>query len=168
RHITDAGSAYRTLGANIVVEGGLQRRNQKLILTLNLVDAKNLRQIGSEEIEGQNEDFAALEDEAISRLARLLKAKVPEASVAQTKTYDHSSYEAYVKALGYLQRYDKPGNLDKAISTLESATRKDPQFALGFATLGEAFRLKFQAENHLPYLTDAADNAKKAIELNDH
>ena len=29
-----------------------------------------------------------------------------------------AAYESYVKALGYMQRYDKPGNLDQAIAAL--------------------------------------------------
>jgi serine/threonine-protein kinase len=39
------------------------------------------------------------------------------------------AYESYLKALGYIQRYDKPGNLDLAIAALDSALEKDPRFA---------------------------------------
>jgi serine/threonine protein kinase/tetratricopeptide (TPR) repeat protein len=168
RHVRDPASAYRTLGATIVVEGGLERRGQNVVLTLNLVDAKRLRQIGSEEIEDHTGDLAAIEDDAIFKLARLLKAKIPETGLAQPGSVNASAYESYLKALGYLQRYDKPGNLDRAIAALNAATQRDPRFALGYATLGEAFRLKFQMDNHPPYLSDAAKNAEKAVELNDH
>jgi eukaryotic-like serine/threonine-protein kinase len=168
RHISDPQSAYRTLGATIVVEGGLQRRGKNLVLTLNLVDAKRLRQMGSEEIEEDTGDLAAIEDDAIVRLARLLKVRVPESGLAQPGSVSRSAYESYLKALGYLQRYDKPGNLDRAIDALNSATQSDPRFALSYATLGEAYRLKFQMDNHPPYLSDAAKNAQEAVELNDH
>jgi eukaryotic-like serine/threonine-protein kinase len=167
-HVADPAAARRTLGATIVVEGGLRRRGQQLVLTLNLVDAKRVRQIGSEEIESRNEDLAALEDDAIFKLARLLKTTVPDSELAESAGVSHSTYESYVKALGYLERYDKPGNLDRAIEILDSATKRDPRFALGFATLAEAIRLKFHETNHLPYLSEATRYVQKAIELNDH
>jgi eukaryotic-like serine/threonine-protein kinase len=167
RHVKDPNSAYRTLGATIVVEGDLQRKDQHLTLTLNLVDAKHLRQMGSEQVQNHTGDLAALEDDALFKLARLLNAKMPETDTQRAGSANRSSYESYVKALGYLQRYDRPGNLDQAVSMLESATQRDPGFALGFATLGEAFRLKFQMDNHIPYLSDAAKNAQRAVELNE-
>ena len=166
-HVADPAAARRTLGATIVVEGGLRRRGQQLVLTLNLVDAKRMRQIGSEEIESRNEDLAALEGDAIFKLAQLLKTKVPDSELAESAGVSHSTYQSYVKALGYLDRYDRPGNLDRAIDILQSATKKDPRFALGFATLAEAIRLKFQETNHLPYLSEATTYVQRAIELND-
>ena len=167
RHVNDPASAYRNLGATIVVQGRLEHRGQSVVLTINLIDAKRLRQIGSEELEDRSGDLAALQNDMVFKLARLLKAKVPETGLTQPGV-NPSAYESYLKALGYMQRYDKPGNLDRAIATLGSAIQKDPRFALGYATLGEAYRLKFQLENHLPWLTDAAANAQKAVEINDN
>jgi len=168
RHVNDPTSAYRNLGATMVVQGRLEHRGQGVVLTINLIDAKRLRQIGSEQLEERTGDLAALQNDMVFKLARLLKAKVPETGLTQPGSVNPSAYESYLKALGYMQRYDKPGNLDRAIATLGSAIQRDPRFALGYATLGEAYRLKFQLENHLPWLADAAANAQKAVEINDN
>jgi eukaryotic-like serine/threonine-protein kinase len=74
-------------------------------------------------------------------------------------------YESYLKALGYMQRYDKPGNLDLAISALSLALEKDPRFALGYATLGDAYRLKFQTDHHPGWVEQALANCRTAIAL---
>jgi eukaryotic-like serine/threonine-protein kinase len=167
-HVNDPTSAYRNLGATMVLQGRLERHGEGVVLTINLIDAKRLRQIGSEQLEDRSGDLAALQTDMVFKLARLLNAKLPGAVVTQPGTVSQSAYESYLKALGYMERYDKPGHLDRAIASLNTAIQKDPRFALGYATLGEAFRLKFQLENHLPWLGDAASNAQKALEINDN
>jgi len=79
-----------------------------------------------------------------------------------------SAYEAYLKALAYMQRYDKPGNPDLAISALNSAVGKDPQFALGYATLGEAYRLKFLMDHHPAWVNQALVNCQRAVQIDDN
>ena len=78
-----------------------------------------------------------------------------------------AAYESYLKALGYLHRYDKPGNLDSAISLLDNATKADPQFALAFAGLGEAYWLKYRLDQNPKWIDVASANCKRAAELND-
>jgi serine/threonine-protein kinase len=66
-----------------------------------------------------------------------------------------------------MQRYDKPGNLDSAMSALESALKTDPRFALGYAQLGEAYRLKYQLEMNPKLIDEALANCQKAVQLDD-
>jgi serine/threonine-protein kinase len=65
-----------------------------------------------------------------------------------------------------MQRYDKPGNLDQAIAALSSAVTTDPQFALGYAGLGEAYRLKYQVDKDPKWTELALENGTKATSLN--
>jgi eukaryotic-like serine/threonine-protein kinase len=76
-----------------------------------------------------------------------------------------AAYEGYLTALGLMQRYDKPGNLDQAIGALESAVKADPGFALGYAQIGEAYRIKSIVEQNQRWLAQAEANARKAVEL---
>jgi serine/threonine-protein kinase len=78
---------------------------------------------------------------------------------------EKAAYEAYLSAMGQIQRYDKTGNLDLAISELRSAVARDKQFALGYAGLGEAFRLKYQMDHDKKWLDEALANCKTALEL---
>jgi serine/threonine-protein kinase len=76
-----------------------------------------------------------------------------------------AAYESYLSASKYIERYDKPGNLDLAIAELRSALARDSQFALGHAQLGEAYRLKYQQDHDAKWLEQALSNCKSALAL---
>jgi serine/threonine-protein kinase len=166
--ITDPQAALRELGATVAVQGSLQRDGQAIRMTLNLINTKNLRQIGSVQLEDRAGDFSSLEDEAVSRMAKLMKINVtPEMLRTMGGAVNTGAYELYLKALGYTQRYDKPGNLDLAISALNTAVKTDPRFALGFAQLGDAYRLKYRLDKDKEWIDEALANCQKAQELDD-
>ena len=165
--IADAPSAYRILGATMVVQGHVQRKGQVVYATAVLIDAKRLRQIGSVQVQNDTGDLAALENDAVTHLARLMKIKASEGTLARVGSAPPDSYESYLKALGYMQRYDKPGNLDLAISALSATVQKNSGFALGYATLGEAYRLKFQMDHHPAWIAEATANCEKATQIDD-
>ncbi len=168
RKVNNPTSAFRELGATMVVQGSIERRGPALHLTVVLIDSKRLRQIGSADLEDRSGNLAALQTEAVSQLARLMKVKVSEANNAPAGNVTQGAYEAYLKALAYLQRYDKPGNPDLAISTLNTAIEKDPRFALGYATLGQAYRLKFLMDHHPGWVDQAFANCQRALQIDDH
>jgi len=76
-----------------------------------------------------------------------------------------AAYEGYIAALGYIDRYDKPGNLDRAIAALEGSLKIDPLFALGYAQLGEAYRMKFQIDRNPKWIDLALASCQRAEEL---
>jgi eukaryotic-like serine/threonine-protein kinase len=168
RKITDPASALHELGATVAVEGSVQREGQTIHLTVNLVNTKTLRQIGSVTLEDRAGDFSTLEDEAVARVAKLMRIQTtPEMLRAMGGAVNAGAYESYLKALGYTQRYDKPGNLDLAIAALDAAVKADPRFALGFAQLGEAYRLKYQLDKNTKWIGEALANCQKAQQLDD-
>jgi eukaryotic-like serine/threonine-protein kinase len=169
RHkIADPGSARRELGATVVVQGSLRREGQTIRLTVNLINTKTLRQIGSVALEDRAGDFPAVEDEAVSRLAKLMGVAVtPEMLRATGGAVAPAAYESYLKALGYMQRHDKPENLDLALDALQSSVKTDPRFALGYAQLGEAYRLKHTLDRNPKWNDEALANCRKATELDD-
>ncbi len=168
RKIADPASALRELGATVAVEGSLQRDGQTIHLMVNLVNTRNLRQIGSVTLEDRAGDFSSLEDEAVARVAKLMRIEVtPEMLRATGGAVNAGAYELYLKALGYTQRYDKAGNLDLAIAALDNAVKADPRFALGFAQLGEAYRLKYRLDKDKKWIDEALANCQKAEQLDD-
>ncbi len=168
RKVSDPAAAFRELGATVVVKGSIQRVGQDVRLTVNLIDTQNLRQIGSAALEDRTGDLANLQDEAVSRLARLMNINVTAEMIRTTGgSVAPAAYESYLKALGYIQRYDKPGNLKLAIDALEYSVKTDTRFALGFGELGEAYRLKYQTEQDSKWIDEALANCKRALELQD-
>lgn len=169
RKITDPASAGKDLGANLVVKGSIQRDGKNVHLTVNLIDAKDLRQIGSAALDDATGDLSNVQDEAVAKLARLMKVNVTAEMLRATGgRATPAAYELYLKALGFMQRYDKPGNLDQAVSALNDSVKTDPQFALGYASLGEAYRLKNQIDPNPRWIEQASAMLARAVQLDDH
>jgi eukaryotic-like serine/threonine-protein kinase len=166
RKITDPSEALKQLGATLTVQGSIEREGQAVHMNMSLIDTRKMRQVGSVEVEDQAGDLAALQNEAVSRLAKLMDVSVSAEMLKTTGgVANPAAYEGYLKALGYMQRYDKEGNLDQAIAALNQAVKTDPRFALGYAQLGEAYRLKYQVDKNPNWLQEAEANCRKAIEL---
>src|SRR5262249_40978239 len=72
RKVDDPSAALRELGATLVVKGSIEREGQDIHLTVNLINAKTLRQIGSARLEDRAGDLATLQDETVSRLAKMM------------------------------------------------------------------------------------------------
>lgn len=167
RKVSDPEAALREFGATLVVTGSMMRDSSGVHLTVNLIRTKDVRQEGSLSLNDPAGDFALLQDQAVSGLARLMHVEVPATALhAVDGSAAPAAYESYLKALGYMQRYDKPGNLDQAIAALSGAVNTDPQFALGYAGLGEAYRLNYQLDKNPKWTQLALDNATKATSLN--
>jgi serine/threonine-protein kinase len=166
--VTDPGAALKAFGANLVVSGTLQRDGSAIRLIVNLIDTRNLRQIGSGEVEDRTGDFSGVQDSAVAKLANLMHIDVtPEMLKNTDGSVVPAAYQSYLTALGYIQRYDKPGNLDKAVSLLENAIDSDPKFALAYSALGEAYLTRFGVSQDGTWLDKAAANTTRALQLND-
>jgi len=166
RKVTDPADALKQLGATLVVKGSVQRDGKDVHLNVSLIDTKNLRQLGSADLEDPAGDLATLQNEAVSRLASLMNLSVSADMLRNTGgAVNPAAYEDYLKALGYMQRHDKPDNLDLAITALKNSVHTDPRFALGYAQLGEAYRWKYEEDQDNRWLDEAQGYGQKAVEI---
>jgi len=167
RHkITEPADALRQLGATLAVKGSVQRDGQGIHLNVDLIDAKRLRLMGSLQVEDRAGDLAALQQQVVAGLARLMKVPVTSEELRLTGgSANPAAYEDYLRALGYMQRYDKPGNLELAITALEYSVKTDPSFALGYAQLGEAYRLKYRLDQNPRWIDEIFANCTRAAQL---
>jgi tetratricopeptide (TPR) repeat protein/tRNA A-37 threonylcarbamoyl transferase component Bud32 len=69
------------------------------------------------------------------------------------------------QAAALLARYDKEGNVDRAIANLERALGADPQYATAQAYLSEAYMRRHQANPDQHWLNLAREAARRAVEL---
>src|SRR5215831_2003742 len=116
RNVNDPAAAFRDLGATMVVQGTVFRKGSDVTLTIVLIDSKHLRQIGSVQLDNHAGDFAALQNQAVYRIATMMKVSASGLPTSPAVSVAPTAYESYLKALGYLQRYDKPGNPALAIT----------------------------------------------------
>jgi tetratricopeptide (TPR) repeat protein len=168
RNVKDASAALREFGATIVVTGTFERNGPSARLRVTLIDPKKMREIGFADVANQAGDLAALEDEAVTRLGRLMNLSVKgDLTRDGGGSVGHAAYEDYLTGLGYFQRYDKAGNIDLAIRSLQNAVHTDSSFALGFAKLAQVCVMKYRLDSDPEWLKQAETYARQSAELDD-
>ncbi len=86
----------------------------------------------------------------------------------QTSTPDSlTAHESYAKGEEFLERRDRPGNIDRAIASFNNATQTDPNFALAYAGLGEAYWYRYALDRTSQSLEEAEKYSRRAIQSND-
>ena len=158
----------KTLGATFVIEGTLQRSGNSLDVTLSLVgddgrqhpagtytgDASRLFDLHRAVAEGLTA--------ALTRAGALNVGASPE---ARPPTLDQDAFADYAQAKVFLERPDVPGSLNHAIDLLLSATRRDQQFALAYAALGEAYWAQFRETKDPTWTTKAQAANLEALRI---
>jgi len=171
REIQTVADARATYGVNLAITGSMQRWGDKLQITANLVDARELRQIRGDSVDFSLADLVSLRDGAINEVVRLLDIEVtPQAQAALDggQTNVANAYQSYLYGRGYVQRYDVAGNLEKAISRFEDAIATDPKYALAYCGLSQALRLTAReqtGDTHASLLARAQQAAERGVEL---
>jgi serine/threonine-protein kinase len=95
-----------------------------------------------------------------------LELKPQEREVLQAHgTQVASAYEMYLQGRGYLQNYDKPENVENAISAFQQALSLDPKYALAYAGLGDAYWKKYEAQKEAAWAGLARNSCEHALGL---
>lgn len=170
RGVTSIAKAQAAFGVTLVVSGSVQREKERVQLTLNLSDAKTLRQLRSAVADYVLSNVAALQDGVVAELARMLDLEFrPEMHQILTarRTQVPAAYDLYVQGRGYLLRFDDLRNIDAAISLFERAVQEDPGYTLAHASLGEAYWRKYETTNDQQWVAKAVSNCERAAQLDD-
>ncbi len=168
--VTSASAARRTFGVSLVLTGSIQRVGERLRVTANLVDAGTLRQLRASSLDQGDSDLLGLQDGLVTEVAEMLDLEIGEdarQSLSAGSTAIAAAYELYVRGRGFLQRYEQPESLDRAISSFQAALQRDPGYALAYAGLGEAYWRKFELEHDPAAAELAQKSCQRAVELND-
>ena len=167
--ITSAKEAYNQFGVNLVISGSVEKLTSGYRVNINLVDAKNLRQIATSETDDPMTSTSFMQDEAIIKVADMLNIELKPANLEYLtagKTGNAQAYELYLKELGNYVNYDKTKNLDSAIELFNRAINLDSSFARAYASLGSALLYKYKRTKELLYIEQAINDCNRAIEIN--
>lgn len=168
--VTSASESLQKFGTNLVVTGSVQQFSSGLRLIMNLVDAESHRQLDSKMIDDPMTNASILQDEAVIRLAEMMDVQLhPQTRRVLTAggTTEPGAYEFYLRGRGILQRYDKLENINSALGLFERALKEDPNYALAYAGLGEAYLRKFQTTKDVQWIEHAVNNCERAVEMDD-
>ena len=159
--VKDAQHARSLLGATLVLEGSLQQSGSTVRIIYSLVDTRSLRQMHSGVITADNANIFAVQDRVIAEVLKKLDielAKEDRGRMESHGTTQPAAYDYYLRGRGYLQNYDRTDSLENAIAGFHRSLDLDPNFALAYAGLGQAFLHKYALE-HSPESLAAANAA---------
>lgn len=129
----------RALGVQNVLEGSVRREGNRVLLNVQLIDARNDRHLWAERYDRTGADAIGLQGELASEIAAALQAKLaPEEAerLAKKPTVNPEAYTLYLRGLGW-ERVVNPS--DESRTTAEQlyaqAVALDPKFALARARL---------------------------------
>ncbi len=166
--IQNAEHARRSFGVKLVVEGNLQEAGGKVRVNYSLVDAETLRQVAADTITVDRSDVFAVQDRVVGSIVSMLglHLQAPQRSeLVAHGTQEPAAYDYYLRGRGYLQDYHKPENVSSAIAVFQRALERDPNYALAYAGLGEAYWAKYQGSDDAQWVAQALEACNKAIRL---
>ena len=168
--VKTAEDARREFGTDLVLESSLQRSGQTIRVNCYLVDSKTHRQLAARSFTIDAGDTFGLQDRVVSEALDMLPAQINPLQRRKFNVRQNTppaAYEAYVRGRGYLQEYDKPESIDRAVAEFNQALKIDPGYALAYAGMGKAYLTGFQQfPKGNEWITNAARNCEKALALN--
>jgi serine/threonine protein kinase/Tfp pilus assembly protein PilF len=127
------------LGVANLLEGSVQKTNDQVRVTVQLISAANDSHLWAETFDRKLTDIFSVESEVAKAIADQLRAKLTgqeEQIIAARPTENPEAYDAYLRGLAYsLRTGNSPANTLAAQKYLKEAVRLDPKFALAWALL---------------------------------
>ena len=121
-----------------VLEGSLQKANDKLRITIQLVDALDGRHLWADRFDREAKDIFTLQDEIVKQVMVELQVKLTEGAAERVASRGTDNLEAWLlrtEAYGELIKFTREGMI-RARELYEAAHRADPNWSRPVSALG--------------------------------
>lgn len=172
RSLSNAGFDVRSIGERLgvqhILEGTLRRVDDRIRLSVRLVDVESGFNRWDETYDTRIQDVLALQNRisliVASELRVVLTSDVRE-MLAENATDDPVAYELYLQARNYLDRPLDDESLTLAADHFERAIDRDPNMALSYAGLCETLIARYRDSGDTALVQPAERNCDKALSL---
>jgi adenylate cyclase len=161
----------REMGVRYVLEGSVQRADERVRITVQLIDAATGGHVWSSHYDRELRDIFALQDEIGQRIVTALKVNLtPEeqARFRRAPTTNLEAYDDFLRGWEFYWQETKEANA-QARRLFEQALALDPQYAGAYAGLSSThlrdWLLQWSPDRQS--LEHAFDAAQKALALDD-
>jgi serine/threonine protein kinase/Tfp pilus assembly protein PilF len=137
----DPQQVARDLKIEGVVTGRIVQRGDQLIISAELIDARNNHNLWGEQYDRKLSDVLAVQDEITRAISSKLRERLSGETAKQTAkggTSDPEAYQLYLKGRYYWEKRT-PETLDKARDYFNQAIERDPNYALAYAGLADYY-----------------------------
>jgi adenylate cyclase len=167
----DVQEVARKLGAQYVVEGSIQKTENRVRITVQLINANTGHHVWSDIYDRDLKDTFVLQDEITIRIITGVGIKLVTGEQYKERLLPPSGslevYMKFLKALDYYSRMNREGNI-LCRKELEEAIVLDPEYSFLYSVLGMTHLLDLlyqTSESPLISFAQASKNIKKALAL---
>src|SRR5213596_2125598 len=131
----------KQLGVSNILEGSVQKAADQVRVSVQLINATTDGHLWAESYDRKLTDILKVESDIAKTIAQTLQAKLTgseEHAISVKPTADAAAYQLYLKGRFFWGRRSGD-NIPKAIEYFEEAIRQDPNYALAYAGLAEAW-----------------------------
>ncbi|MGB2769728.1 MAG: protein kinase [Candidatus Zixiibacteriota bacterium] len=161
----------RELGVATALEGSIQKEGNRIRLSAQLINVADGSHLWSQTFDRELESIFAIQDEISKAIVDVLKIRLlgeDRAAFAKRHTENLDAYNAYTQGR-FLWNRRTEEHLMRAIEYFERAVELDPNYALAYAGLADAYNVLpsnvgTPIEEVLPKAKEAA---RRALELDD-
>jgi TolB-like protein/cytochrome c-type biogenesis protein CcmH/NrfG len=140
---TDGKTISKELGVQTLLNGRVIQRGNRLFLLLELIDGQTENVIWTDQYERKLSDLVALQSEIALDVSNKLKTKLAgtdEQKLAKTYTTSAEAYRLYLRGRFYWNKREEK-DFQKAVEYYQQAIALDPNYAVAYAGLADAYAL---------------------------
>lgn len=155
------------LGVAVVLEGSVRRSKDRIRIVSQLIDASSDEHIWADTFDRDLKDIFEIQSDVAQQIAVALKAKLSPSEkqrIEKQPTQNLAAYDYYLKGRESINRINKEAN-QKAIELFQNAIQLDPNFALAYAGLADAYSLQILYDTPDSILDTSIAISNKAISL---
>jgi len=166
----DSAAIGHKLGVANLIEGSVRKQGDRVRIVAELISAADGRSLWSDTYDRELKDVFAVQAEIAKSVAEQMKVKLlgeRQQSDAAPSNENLAAHNAVLQADFYFQQLT-PESVRRAIQFLEEAVRLDPNYALAYAKLSQAWRqyaASFATDDAQKAYAEARRAAEKAISL---
>ena len=166
---TDPLKVGSDLGVRAVLTGRLLQRGDNLIVSAELLDVRDKKQIWGEQYNRKLADALVVQQEISREISGRLRTKLSGEEQKQLTRRDTSNPEAYGFYLKGRYYWNKrtAENLRKAMEQFQQAADKDPNYALAYAGLADCYSMlvEYSGASASETMPKARAFAERALQL---
>lgn len=154
------------LGVGHVLRGSVRKADDRLRISVHLVDVASGHHVGSEKYDRQVGDIFALQEEIAENTTRALLGVLSDRhrDAIKSRPVRLDAYEFHLKGRTYLSQKTRKA-LDAAVGMFEIALEFDRDYAPAYAGLADALAALYELDSDSQLIGRADAASRRAVEL---
>lgn len=156
------------LGVGTVLEGSVRRAGDRVRITAQLIEVSTDSHLWSESYDRELKDVFAIQDDIARSIVAALEVTLTprdRRALQYVATEDTKAYDYYLRGRRYFYEFTRR-QFHNAIRMFKKAIEQDPNYALAYAGLADAYSLLYQwADSSEENIRKANEASIKAITL---